>query len=73
MYTHLCLVEEVTGSQELLGEVGWCKTLGVTVPQSKECIRPARCVCGEGGHHACTALTPSPKNPHSVSIVSFKA
>ena len=49
MYTHLCLVEEVTGGQELLGEVGWCKTLGVTVPQSKECIRPARCVCGEGG------------------------
>ena len=46
--THLCLVELVTGGQELLGEVGWCKTFGITVPQSEECIRPTRCVRGEG-------------------------
>lgn len=64
MCTHLCLVEQITGGQELLGEVGWCKTLGITVPQSEECIRPARCVrAWRAGHHACVALTPYPKTP----------
>ena len=56
MCMHLCLVEQVTGGQELLSEVGRRKPFSITVPESEECIRSVCvcvCVCVLGGGRLC--------------------